>query len=97
LGSSAIESRSPRAPADCGPKRRDVRFLEKRQSRRRPALHSQEHAIPEASLDRNAIVVYKLRMFELKQTEAFRRWRWRLKDHRARATIASRLDRDWIG
>jgi putative addiction module killer protein len=30
---------------------------------------------------------------ELKQTEAFRKWRLRLKDHRARATIASRLDR----
>src|ERR1700760_983551 len=32
-------------------------------------------------------------MIELKQTEAFRKWRLRLKDHRARATIASRLDR----
>ncbi len=32
-------------------------------------------------------------MFELKQTETFRRWRLRLKDHRARAMIASRLDR----
>ena len=32
-------------------------------------------------------------MFELKQTETFRKWRLRLKDHRARATIASRLDR----
>jgi putative addiction module killer protein len=32
-------------------------------------------------------------MIELKQTEAFRKWRLRLKDHRARAIIASRLDR----
>jgi putative addiction module killer protein len=32
-------------------------------------------------------------MFELKQTEAFRRWRLRLKDVRTRAVIASRLDR----
>lgn len=32
-------------------------------------------------------------MFELKQTETFRRWRLRLKDDRARAMIASRLDR----
>jgi putative addiction module killer protein len=32
-------------------------------------------------------------MIELKQTEAFRKWRLRLKDHRARAMIASRLDR----
>lgn len=32
-------------------------------------------------------------MFELKQTEVFRRWRTRLKDQRARALIASRLDR----
>jgi len=32
-------------------------------------------------------------MFELKQTETFRKWRTRLKDDRARATIASRLDR----
>jgi putative addiction module killer protein len=31
-------------------------------------------------------------MFELKQTETFRKWRLRLKDHRARAMIASRLD-----
>ncbi len=30
---------------------------------------------------------------ELKQTEAFRKWRVRLKDERARALIASRLDR----
>lgn len=30
---------------------------------------------------------------ELKQTEAFRKWRMRLKDERARALIASRLDR----
>jgi putative addiction module killer protein len=32
-------------------------------------------------------------MIELKQTEAFRKWRLRLRDHRARAMIASRLDR----
>jgi putative addiction module killer protein len=32
-------------------------------------------------------------MIELKQTEAFRKWRLRLKDHRVRAIIASRLDR----
>src|SRR4051794_34444599 len=32
-------------------------------------------------------------MLELKQTETFRKWRLRLKDHRARALIASRLDR----
>ncbi len=32
-------------------------------------------------------------MPELKQTEQFRRWRTRLKDERARALIASRLDR----
>ena len=32
-------------------------------------------------------------MIELKQTEQFRRWRTRLKDARARALIASRLDR----
>jgi putative addiction module killer protein len=32
-------------------------------------------------------------MLELKQTDAFRKWRTRLKDQRARAVIASRLDR----
>lgn len=32
-------------------------------------------------------------MFELRQTETFRRWRTRLKDQRTRAIIASRLDR----
>lgn len=32
-------------------------------------------------------------MFELKQTETFLKWRTRLKDERARALIASRLDR----
>jgi putative addiction module killer protein len=32
-------------------------------------------------------------MFELKQTDTFRKWRLRLKDYRARALIASRLDR----
>jgi putative addiction module killer protein len=32
-------------------------------------------------------------MFTLKQTETFRKWRTRLKDERARALIASRLDR----
>jgi len=32
-------------------------------------------------------------MFELKQTETFRKWRVRLKDGRALALIASRLDR----
>ena len=36
-------------------------------------------------------------MIELKQTEAFRKWGVRLKDHRARATIASRLDRLALG
>jgi putative addiction module killer protein len=32
-------------------------------------------------------------MIELKQTETFRRWRTKLRDRRARALIASRLDR----
>ncbi len=32
-------------------------------------------------------------MFVLKQTETFRKWRTKLKDERARALIASRLDR----
>jgi len=32
-------------------------------------------------------------MIELKQTETFRKWRTKLKDDRARAVIASRLDR----
>jgi putative addiction module killer protein len=32
-------------------------------------------------------------MFELKQTETFRNWRTSLRDERARALIASRLDR----
>ena len=32
-------------------------------------------------------------MIEFKQTETFRKWRRRLKDERARALIASRLDR----
>jgi len=32
-------------------------------------------------------------MIELKQTELFRKWRTGLKDERARALIASRLDR----
>lgn len=32
-------------------------------------------------------------MFELKQTETFRKWRTRLRDERTRALIASRLDR----
>ncbi|HJT43383.1 MAG TPA: type II toxin-antitoxin system RelE/ParE family toxin [Rhizomicrobium sp.] len=32
-------------------------------------------------------------MFELKQTETFRKWRTALKDERTRALIASRLDR----
>jgi len=32
-------------------------------------------------------------MVEFKQTENFRKWRTRLKDERARALIASRLDR----
>jgi putative addiction module killer protein len=31
-------------------------------------------------------------MIELKQTETFRKWRLRLKDEKARALIASRLD-----
>ncbi len=32
-------------------------------------------------------------MIELKQTDTFRKWRIKLKDNRARALIASRLDR----
>lgn len=32
-------------------------------------------------------------MMEFRQTETFRKWRIRLKDERARALIASRLDR----
>jgi putative addiction module killer protein len=32
-------------------------------------------------------------MVELRQTETFRKWRSRLRDERARALIASRLDR----
>ena len=32
-------------------------------------------------------------MLELKQTETFSKWRTKLKDQRARALIASRLDR----
>jgi putative addiction module killer protein len=32
-------------------------------------------------------------MIELQQTETFRKWRTKLKDERARALIASRLDR----
>ena len=32
-------------------------------------------------------------MIELKQTETFRKWRTKLRDQRARAAIASRLDR----
>jgi len=32
-------------------------------------------------------------MFELRQTETFRKWRLQLEDERARALIASRLDR----
>lgn len=32
-------------------------------------------------------------MIELKQTETFRKWRTQLRDQRARAAIASRLDR----
>ena len=32
-------------------------------------------------------------MFDLKQTETFLKWRTRFKDERARAVIASRLDR----
>lgn len=34
-----------------------------------------------------------LTISELRETETFRRWRLRLKDERARALIASRLDR----
>jgi putative addiction module killer protein len=41
----------------------------------------------------NRSVVYKQQVLELRQTETFRRWRLRLKDGRARALIASRLDR----
>ncbi|MDA9475739.1 addiction module antitoxin RelB [Bradyrhizobium sp. CCBAU 65884] len=36
-------------------------------------------------------------MVELKQTETFRKWRSRLKDERAKARIASRLDRLALG
>jgi putative addiction module killer protein len=36
-------------------------------------------------------------MIELKQTEIFRGWRAKLKDERARALIASRLDRPAYG
>jgi putative addiction module killer protein len=32
-------------------------------------------------------------MLELKQTDTFRKWRMRLKDERAKAILASRLDR----
>jgi putative component of toxin-antitoxin plasmid stabilization module len=32
-------------------------------------------------------------VIELKQTETFRKWRSRLRDERAKAMIASRLDR----
>jgi putative addiction module killer protein len=32
-------------------------------------------------------------MIEIKQTEAFRKWRMKLRDERARGLIASRLDR----
>jgi putative addiction module killer protein len=32
-------------------------------------------------------------MFQLKQTETFRKWRTQIKDERARALVASRLDR----
>jgi putative addiction module killer protein len=32
-------------------------------------------------------------MLDLKQTETFRKWRLKLKDHKAKALIASRLDR----
>ncbi len=39
------------------------------------------------------LVVYKRQVLELRQTEAFRRWRLRLRDDRVRALIASRLDR----
>ena len=38
-------------------------------------------------------VVYKRQVLELRQTETFRRWRLSLRDLRARALIASRLDR----
>lgn len=38
-------------------------------------------------------VVYTSQMLELKQTETFRKWRLGLRDARARAAIASRLDR----
>jgi putative addiction module killer protein len=36
-------------------------------------------------------------MLELKETELFRKWRTKLKDERARALIASRLDRPAYG
>jgi putative addiction module killer protein len=36
-------------------------------------------------------------MLELRQTETFRKWRTRLRDQRARAIIASRLDRLALG
>lgn len=45
------------------------------------------------ALDGKAHVVYKRHVLELKQTEAFRQWRLRLRDDRARALVASRLDR----
>lgn len=44
-------------------------------------------------LDAGSFVVYKRQVLELRQTETFRRWRLRLRDGRARALIASRLDR----
>ncbi|MCK1684140.1 type II toxin-antitoxin system RelE/ParE family toxin [Bradyrhizobium sp. 147] len=44
-------------------------------------------------LDVQKNVVYKLQAVDLKQTETFRKWRSRLRDERARAVIASRLDR----
>lgn len=36
-------------------------------------------------------------MFELKQTETFRKWRLQLRDNRVRALIAARLDRLALG
>src|SRR5882672_12877624 len=45
------------------------------------------------ALDWKRSVVYKRQVLELRQTGAFRQWRLRLRDDRARALIASRLDR----
>jgi putative addiction module killer protein len=46
-----------------------------------------------SKLAKSHFVVYKRHMFVLKQTEQFRKWRTQLEDTRARALVASRLDR----